>query len=30
VEWCLVGPVAAALRAQFGKRFKAVLKKAGG
>lgn len=30
VEWCLVGPVAAALRAQFGKRFRAVLKKAGG
>lgn len=30
VEWCLVGPVSAAERERYGKRFKAVLKQAGG
>lgn len=30
VEWCLIGPVGAMERAQFGQRFKAALKKAGG
>lgn len=29
VEWCQVGPVAAGQREQFGKRFRAALKKAG-
>ncbi len=30
VEWCLVGPVSAAERERYGKRFKAVLKQADG